>query len=302
MQSKPEQTFIKNLPKVGVVNTPYAVGDKILKTARTGSKYMDVSLKDKTGEITGRMFSNDNDVVSLFDEILPGQIYNIRGEMNEYPRGSGKMSIVVKSLHLLSSDMYDLNDFTKTSCKDQELLIKEVESTIDQIEIKEYKDLLNHFFKDPEFTTIFYECPSAKVHHHNYIGGLLEHTLEVLEICKVTAQQFPELNKDLLFTAALLHDIGKIKTYDYDPLKIEISQQGRLLDHLYMSSKMVESACIECSVPELLMIPLVHLILSHHGEVRNGWGSPVNPQTPEAVALHHADNLNAKVKGMIQGV
>jgi 3'-5' exoribonuclease len=164
------------------------------------------------------------------------------------------------------------------------------------------KDLLQAFFCDPGFTQEFSTAPSAKIYHHNYQGGLLEHTVEVLEICKTACQIFPQLDKDLLYTGAILHDVGKLKAYDYDLLSIDISNEGKMLDHLFISADMVKEKInsMDMDMPDNLQMQLLHLILSHHGEVRNGWGSPVDPKIPEAVALHHADNLDAKVKGLLQ--
>jgi 3'-5' exoribonuclease len=179
-------------------------------------------------------------------------------------------------------------------------MITEIEDTITEIQNEELKKLLIAFFNDEKFTEEFYNAPSAKIHHHNYFGGLLEHTAEVLKICKVSCEIFPELNKDLLYTGAILHDVGKIKTYDYDLVRIDFSKDGKLLDHLYLSCDLVNDKIKEIGMSDDLASEVLHLILSHHGEVKNGWGSPVNPQTAEAVALHNADNLDAKVKGKLQ--
>jgi 3'-5' exoribonuclease len=124
----------------------------------------------------------------------------------------------------------------------------------------------------------------------------------VLLICKKTCEIFPQLDADLLYAGAILHDIGKLKTYDYDILSIDISNQGQLLDHLFISCDMVKERIRDdvIEMPDDLETNLLHILLSHHGDVQNGWGSPVSPKTPEAVALHHADNLDAKVQGMIQ--
>ncbi|NYT18454.1 MAG: HD domain-containing protein, partial [Methanobacteriales archaeon] len=168
------------------------------------------------------------------------------------------------------------------------------------MENDDLKNLLKSFFCNQEFTEQFYKAPAAIIHHHNYQGGLLDHSVEVLLICQRLCEIFPQLDRDLLFTGALLHDVGKIRTYDYDTVKIEMSTDSILLDHLYMSADMVNDHMKSLNFSEELSQKVLHLILSHHGPVSLGWGSTVNPKIPEAMALHHADNLDARVKEIIQ--
>ena len=299
MFKKNEEDFVKNINERRKVRSQFVVTDKIIKTARSGRKYIDVNLKDKTGQVVGRLFPEES-VEDVFNPITLGKIYRILGHSNEYPQGSGRFNIIINVIKQLSEEEYDINDFITTSGKNKEELISQITSTIKEIENEDLKKLLKAFFDDKEFTEEFYNAPSAKINHHNYSGGLLEHTVGVLEICKTTYKLYPELNKDLLYTGAILHDVGKLKTYDYDLVQIDFSEEGRLIDHLVISYEMIRDKIRELKTPKEISIQLLHMILSHHGEVRNGWGSPVNPKTPEAIALHHADNLDAKVKGKLQ--
>ncbi len=178
--------------------------------------------------------------------------------------------------------------------------ITEIENTISGINNKYLKSILESFFSDNEFTKKFYECPAARSHHHNYIGGLLEHTVDVLRVCKTVYNNFKDIDRDFLYTGAILHDIGKVESYDYDLVKIEYSKKGNLLDHIIISYDMVKEKINDLEIPDNISIKLLHIILSHHGQVSNGWGSPVDPKIPEAVALHYADNLDAKVKIILQ--
>ena len=299
MFKKSEEDFVENINERRRIRSQFVVADKIIKIAKTGRKYIDVRLSDKTGEIVGRMFPKDG-VEVAFEPINPGKIHRILGNVNEYPQGSGRFNIIVDVINELSEEEYDIDDFIKTSDKDKDQLVNELEVTIKEIENEDLKNLLDAFFSDEKFAEEFYNAPSAKVYHHNYVGGLLEHTTGVLKICKTTCEIYPELDKDLLYTGAILHDVGKLKTYDYDLIRIEFSEEGKLLDHLFISCDMVKDKIRETEMPKELATQLLHIILSHHGDVKNGWGSPVSPKTPEAVALHHADNLDAKVKGMLQ--
>ncbi|MBI5680089.1 MAG: HD domain-containing protein [Methanobacterium sp.] len=299
MFKKNDEDYVKNLDSKRRIRTQFVVADKVEKRAKSGKKYIDFTLSDKTGQIIGRKFSDVN-INEIFDKTEIGKIHRVLGDLNEFPRGSGKYNIIIDTITELNENEYDINDFIKTSEKNRDKLMLEIYSTIEEMENVYFIKLLNSFFFDEKFKKKFFDSPSAKMHHHNYIGGLLEHSVEVLEICKFTCKIFPELDKDLLHTGAILHDIGKIKTYTYDLVSIDFSEEGRLLDHLFISCDMVKEKINEIEMPEELSNQILHLILSHHGDVRNGWGSPVNPLTPEAVALHHADNLDAKVKGMLQ--
>jgi 3'-5' exoribonuclease len=298
---KKEEDFIENLDTVKRINTSFVIANKTIKTARNGKDYIEFSLTDKTGEITARMFPN-REANEIYQSIDKKSIYTIKGTVDEFPRNSRNFSIKIDSFQKLAEDEYDLDDFIRTSNKNQNELVNEINHTIKEITNPHLKNLLKSFFCDEKFTEEFYNAPSAKIHHHNYMGGLLEHTVEVLLICKKTCEIFPELDQDLLYTGAILHDVGTLKAYDYDLVSIDISKEGKLLDHLFISCDMVNEKIRDTGneMPEEIQTHLLHIMLSHHGDVQNGWGSPVSPKTPEAVALHHADNLDAKVKGMIQ--
>lgn len=298
---KKEEDFIENLNSVRRINTSFVIANKTIKTARNGKDYIEFSLTDKTGEIIARMFPN-REANEIYQSIDKKGIYSITGTVDEFPRNSRNFSIKIDSFQKLSEDEYVVDDFIRISHKNQAELIDEINNTINGITNPHLKNLLKAFICDDEYTKGFYNAPSAKIYHHNYMGGLLEHTVEVLVLCKKACEIFPELDSDLLYTAAILHDIGKLRAYDYDLVSIDISKEGKLLDHLFISCDMVRDKIKDSGdeMPEDLQIHLLHILLSHHGDVKNGWGSPVSPQTPEAVALHHADNLDAKVKGIIQ--
>jgi len=299
MITKNEEDYIYNLNKNREINTTFLISNKEIKRTNMGKKYIQLDLTDKTGLIVARTFPEEN-IDSIFASIQLGKVYRIRGKLNEFPRGSGKFSIIFNAYKPLKDDEYDLEDYIRSTPRDKDIMILEIYNIIKNMQNDQLKALLKSFFCDENFTDKFFNYPSAKYYHHNYLGGLLEHTVGVLELCKTSVYIFPELDKDLLYTGALLHDIGKLDTYDFDTVTIDYSQKGELLDHLFITASMVKEKIDELDLDEELADQVLHLILSHHGEVKNGWGSPVNPKTPEAMALHHADNLDAKVKGILQ--
>lgn len=308
---KNDEDFVSNIKTTRQITTSFIIANKKIKVSRRDLKFIQLVLTDKSGEIVGNMFFNNNsDAEKLYEKISERKPHIIRGHVQEY---KGRYNIKVEGIHVLDESEYDITDYIRITSKNQEEMMKEIISTIDRIENPHLKLILESFFEDDNFIKKFYDCPAAKTFHHNYVGGLLEHTTGVLRICKTISEVHPELNQSLLYTGAILHDVGKIRAYDHDMISTEMSEKGIFLEHLIMSNSMIEQKLdIICNIIEKkgdieeleefqkTMIHLQHLILSHHGEKTKGWGSAVDPQTPEALALHHADNMDAKVKSLLQ--
>ncbi|MFQ5810298.1 MAG: 3'-5' exoribonuclease YhaM family protein, partial [Armatimonadota bacterium] len=147
---------------------------------------------------------------------------------------------------------------------------------------------------DEQFVSTFSQAPAAKRLHHNYIGGLIEHVSEVMRICDRVCEVHPQLDRDLLLTAAMLHDIGKMSELRYDT-DIDYTDEGRLIGHVLMGDRMVQDAMDRADgFPEQLRMLLRHIILSHHGH--REWGAPIEPMMAEAIALHYADIMDAKIR------
>jgi len=296
--SKKDEDFIENLKLTRDISSEFAVAEKIIRTSAKGRKYLDITLTDRTGQIDGRMFPSD--VEAVHDSINLGSVCNVIGRISEFPLGSGKFNMVINVIDELKEDEYFIEDFVMASENNSDDLVVEIGRAIKEMKDIQLKRLLKAFFCDNNFTKQFYNAPAAVVHHHNYMGGLLDHTVEILKICRTMCKIFPDLNQDLLFCGVLLHDIGKIKTYTYGTGPIGFSEEGELLDHVYISCEMVKEKMISLETPEELSNQILHMILSHHGHISYGWGSSVDPKTPEALTLHYADNMDAKVKEAFQ--
>ena len=302
MPRKRAEDFVKNLKSARDIESYFAVSEKSLKLATSGDKYIAFKLSDRTGMITVTCGFGDR-IDEINDAISVGQIVKVKGIVQEY---KGKYNILINlseggNVEPCPETEYELSDFTRVSKKDRDTLMKEILETISDLKNPYLKKILNAFFGDASFKEEFYECPSAQKIHHSYIGGLLEHTAGVLTICKSVCKVYPELDRDLLLAGAILHDIGKLKSYKYDQLTIELTEDVKVLGHLVLSENMIRDKIKELGdIPEDLRIRLLHVVLSHHGKTEKGWGSPVSPQIPEAFALHHADNLDAKVKKSVE--
>jgi 3'-5' exoribonuclease len=210
----------------------------------------------------------------------------------------GKLQVIFEPKMVEKCTMYDITEYLPKSSKDVDTLFEEIVKIARGLENEYLKSLLFSFLDDENFVTLFKKAPSAKVHHHNYIGGLIEHTHSVLSLCKAICELYPELDRDLLLAGAILHDIGKITTYEYTT-HIDVTEKGGLMEHIVLGYRMVEEKIktIE-KFPEELELRLLHIILSHHsyGE----WGSPVKPMFEEAVALSYIDMLDSQLKEFIQ--
>lgn len=296
---KKEEDFARNIKPNKQISSQFIVREKEIKVSQNGNRYIELIISDKTGDIVGRYFSNGT-VDDIYNYINLGDVYSISGRTNEFPKGSGKVNIIINNVTKVLEEEYNQDDFLKISTKNKQDLLLKIKKTIKNMENDSLKNLLNTFFNDELFLVKFIDAPAARYYHHNYLGGLLEHTVEVLELCKKVSEIFPDLNEDLFYTGAILHDIGKIEVYDYKLGTILYSEKGNLLDHVFISADMVKIKMDAINMPEGLKDQILHIILSHHGDVKNGWGSAVTPKTAEAIALHHADNLDAKVKGFLQ--
>ena len=288
---KKEEDYINKFNKSRDIISQFLITTKEIKKTKTNKPYVEFTLQDKTGSIKARMFSNN--CKKRYDNVTVNNVYNIVGKIQEFPEGSKKYNILIDDIR--TSKKYNIDDFKRTAIK----LDKHVEYFFNvqkEIKNKDLIRLLSSIFTDETLREKFLNAPAAKIHHHNYKGGLVVHTNEVISICKNLCQVYEKLDEDLLITAAILHDIGKIETYDLDENNlITINRKGKLLDHIFIGANIVEQMCERLEINEELKTKLVHMILSHHGEKELGWGSTIDPQTPEAMALHYADDISAKM-------
>ena len=276
--SKKEEDFIENLNLSRDISSEFVIAEKIIRTSAKGRKYIDITLVDRTGQMDGRIFPNPIEVDSVHASINLGSVCRIMGRISEFPIDSGKFNMVINVFTELEDNEYQLEDFVMSSDNNTDELVDEIRRTIEDMKNPQLKNLLKSFFCDKNFTELFYKSPAAIVHHHNYVGGLLDHTVEVLKITRIACDIFPDLKQDLLYCGVLLHDIGKITTYTFGNGPISISEEGELLDHIYISCEMVKEKMEKLDTPKELSNQILHMILSHHGPVSLGWGSSIDPE------------------------
>ncbi|MBI5159615.1 HD domain-containing protein [Candidatus Micrarchaeota archaeon] len=304
MKKKDENEFVRNL-KVGQIldGTMFSVSKIEVKTKKNGDPYICLSLGDKTGYKTAFCWEKNGERIrEKTSEIKEGDVITIKGKINEGRDGYPPSIQILNTndIDLLENE-YDITDFKSSTKYDVNVLLAELHKKIEDMTDPHLKELCRHFLTNEGFLKALKEAPGAKSHHHNYSGGLLTHISEVIRICEVVLYFHQDLNRDLLLAGAFLHDVGKIEAYDYKGAAIVLTEKNDLIDHLSLSAMSVKDAINNIrsngsTFSVELETKLLHVILSHHGEIDLNYGSAVSPQIPEAVILFHADNLDSQTE------
>ncbi|MEG1992455.1 MAG: HD domain-containing protein [Acetivibrio sp.] len=263
----------------------------ILKT-KMGKSYYSLLLQDKTGTLDAKIWELSNGIEN-FDQM---DYISIQGQVTSF---QGALQLNVNRVRKCQEGEYDPKDYMPVSKKEIKVMYQELLELIETVKEPHLKKLLESFFvEDKSFIKIFKDHSAAKSVHHGFIGGLLEHTLGVTKMCEYMATAYPILNRDLLITAAIFHDIGKTDEISEFPLN-DYTDDGQLLGHIYMGAEMLGSRIRTIpGFPIKLASELKHCILAHHGELE--YGSPKKPAIVEAIALSFADNADAKIQTMTE--
>ena len=256
---------------------------------KNGKNYDNVILQDKTGTLDAKIWDPNNAGIADFDAMDYIEVY---GEVTSF---NGALQVNVKRVRKCEEGEYDEKEYMPVSKKNLDEMYAELLKIIDSIQNTYLQTLLKKFFvDDQEFVQRFKRASAAKSVHHGFIGGLLEHTLSVTKLCDYYCTAYPVLNRDLLLTAVICHDMGKIKEISAFPIN-DYTDAGQFLGHIVMGSEMVSEKAREIpGFPPMLEMELKHCILAHHGEYE--YGSPKKPALIEAVALNKADDTDAKME------
>lgn len=263
------------------------VTKKELRSRASGVPYGHLELRDKSGRIDAKIWDNASTFLELFGE---GEFVQVRGHINSY---KNRLDLIVTNIIPVPPKQIDLTNFLPHTQHDIELMLEQLKETLGEVKNVHLTKFIQSFLKDPAFMASLQKAPASLGHHQAYVGGLLEHTLNVLKLSRAVLPEYPMLNRDLLLTSAFLHDIGKAREYLVD-YRFDKTIEGRLVGHIALGLEMItEKTNTIKGFPQDLALQLRHLILSHHGEME--LGAPVLPMTLEAVVLHYLDNLDAKV-------
>lgn len=285
--------FIKEYKEGDRLFDIYLCKHKQPAVTKNGKAYENVILQDKTGVIDAKIWDPNNAGIGEFETLDYIEVY---GDVTSF---QGALQVNIKRVRKCREGEYDPVDYLPVSKYDIEEMYSELMGFIKKIENIYLKQLLQAFFvEDEDFIRAFKQSSAAKTVHHGFVGGLLQHTLSVTKLCEYYCGVYPLLNRDLLITAAICHDMGKTREISPFPQN-DYTEEGQFLGHIVIGTEMIGERIrgIE-GFPPLLAGELKHCILAHHGEYE--FGSPKKPAIMEAVALNFADNTDAKLQSFTE--
>ena len=260
---------------------------------KNGKPYENVILQDKTGTIDGKIWEPNSFGIDEFDIL---DYIEVMGDVTSF---AGALQVSIKRVRRAAEGEYNPADYLPASKYDVEQMYQELLSYVESVQNPYLTALLKRYYvEDQGFIKRFKGSSAAKSVHHGFIGGLLEHTLSVTRLCQYYTKAYPVLNRDLLITAAIFHDIGKTKELSAFPQN-DYTDDGQLLGHIMIGAEMVHDGAAGIpGFPEQLENELKHCILAHHGELE--YGSPKKPALAEALALNLADNTDARMETLTE--
>ncbi|MCI9617847.1 MAG: HD domain-containing protein [Eubacterium sp.] len=283
--------YIETLREGERIQEIYLCKQKTSAMTKTGKEYENVILQDKTGQLDAKIWDPGSMGIEDFEAL---DYVEVHGDVTVF---NGQTQLSIKRARKISEDNVDPANYLPCTDKNMDEMMTELLKFIASVNNPYYKQVLTVLFiDDSKFAEAFKKHSAAKSVHHGFIGGLLEHTLAVTKLCDFYTKQYPILNRDLLLTAAICHDIGKVYELSDFPAN-DYTDAGQLLGHIVMGSEMVSK--IIATIPDFPVKQaneLKHCILAHHGELE--YGSPKKPALIEALALNFADNTDAKMETM----
>lgn len=284
--------YVQHMSDGQAIEEIYLVADKQLRANRNGNLYLQVDLHDRTGSINARLWNAGENLFRTFEV---GDFLFVKGKVQLF---QGALQMILSHLEAVTHEHVELSDFLPHTEHDVSKLLERLRGTLLRLKNPHLRALIECFLMDDEFMAGFCKAPAGIRNHHAYLGGLLEHVVTLLDAADRILPLYPDLDRDLLLTGVFLHDVGKVRELSYGKV-FAYSDEGQLVGHIVIGVEMLHEKAAR--VPDLtgepfpreLLLRLKHMILSHHGT--HEFGSPRLPMTPEAIALHHLDNLDAKV-------
>lgn len=285
--------FVEDLSDGDDVDARFSIKyKKPVKEYRNGY-FFALGLADRTGEIQLKYWGGDNEaaVRRIYEKLSEDAVVRVKGSVSVYrekeqidvDEGEGRIQLV---------DEYDIGDFVPADTVDADALFDELRAEVREMNDPDYRAVIQAFLDDAEFVAALKEAPAAMFYHHAYLGGLLDHVLAMMETVKTVKEQYPSLDLDLMKAGCFLHDIGKVREFAVTT-NITQSEEGLLRGHISLGEELLTEKLQGVEIPDRKRHKLHHIILSHHGEQEHG--SVKSPSFPEAAAVRHADELDAKL-------
>lgn len=291
---------INNLKESQQVDDIFVVKIKKGITPYSKGNSFQLILSDSSGQTIDFKYWGGTDlepIQKLSDSIKADSIVLVKGRVSSY---NGKLEIStndIASIRPLEIDEYEQNEFVKKAKRDIETMYSEMLKVISSVSNSELKEMLHSIYTDSNVVEKIKTYPAAIEIHHNWIGGLMQHMLEMVSYCELAVKIHPSLNRDILIAGVLLHDIGKIEELEVTS-RIKGTTKGQLLGHIPLGFSFVTKKMDDLKVDEGLRNKILHIIVSHHGKLE--FGSPKTPMLPEAIVINYVDELSSKVTEMIE--
>lgn len=268
----------------------FLVQSKETRSTREGKPYLALRLSDRTGMVEARMWDGIAEVEQEFER---NHVVKVEAAVESY---RGRMQLKIRRLRPALDTEFTLADYLPETSQDVEALYAELLEAARGVGNADLRALLLSVLEDEEVTPLLKQAPASKTLHHAYRGGLIEHIVSLCRLCRLAAQNYPEVDLDLLLTGAVLHDIGKIHELSYERA-LDYTTMGNLVGHIAIGLELLGRKMDALTgFPAQLRVLVQHLILSHHGRLE--FGSPVTPRFREAVLLHYLDDIDSKMEAM----
>jgi 3'-5' exoribonuclease len=291
--------FINTLSDGDTFEEVWLVGSKQVRSNRNGNRYLQLELDDRTGSLDAIYWNASDADAAAFGV---GDFIAVKGRVQLF---QGNLQAIVSGFRRCDAETVDLADFLPATDKNVEALLAELRRQLDAVANPYLQAIARAFLMDEGFMRRFSQAPAGIKNHHAYLSGLLEHVVNLMTAYERIADLYPDLDQDLMRMGIFLHDIGKTRELAFERV-FAYRDEGQLIGHVVIGVEMLNEKLrlavdlLGEPIPEVLILQLKHLILSHHGAYE--FGSPKLPMTPEAVALHHLDNLDAKVHNFAQTI
>jgi 3'-5' exoribonuclease len=282
--------YVNEVEPDKVITTSFLVHSKEIRQKKGGDFYLSLLLGDRTGELDAKMWDN---VAEVIDDINRDDFVKVKGLVQVF---HNRPQMTIHKMRRMDDSEIDYADYFPASRRDPDQMWEELRGVVAGIANPHLRALLDAMLADPDVSARFRRAPAAKQIHHAFLGGLIEHVLSLCSLARSTAAHYPNVDVDLLLTGVILHDIGKIYELNYER-GFSYSNDGQLLGHIHIGIRMVGDKVAGLSgFPAGLRTLVEHMILSHHGQLE--FGSPKVPLFPEALLLHHLDDLDSKMECM----
>ncbi|MCX7944319.1 MAG: HD domain-containing protein [Deltaproteobacteria bacterium] len=283
-----KSVYVKDLKEKQKIISPFLVKSKAAPLNKKGDPYLNILLSDKTGDIEARVWENVQEISERFES---GDIVLVDGIAQNY---QGRLQLRISDVNRVSREDINIEDYLPTSPIPINRLWDETKQLLNSITNFDLKRLISKVFEDKNLVEMIKKAPAAKEIHHNFVGGLLYHTLSMMKIANFIASHYPELNRDMLIVGVFFHDIGKIRELSVDNF-FDYTDEGKLLGHIVIGDRILTDLIQRVEgFPVELAFELRHILLSHHGDLSKG--SPKLPMTMEALIVSFIDDMDARME------